>query len=588
MKKTILFIWLMFSLGQAAQAEEYNDYDYDSYSYDYSENWEIDSFNSEIFINQDGKIEITETILADFTNEAHRGIERSILYEYSNDYNSHISFEKAENEKGENWATNIFREYGYLYIQMTTKDDSQMNWPATFRLKYIAENVVSFFDTHDEFYWNVNGTDWVVPSKEITAKIHLPKEFKTDQLNFACYTGIYSSNETSCSWLMEDKKTVSFKANRPLEINEGLTIVLGMPKGTIEKPSPLKKAWWYLQDNPLVPAAPLILILMIILWLKYGRDDQNVRDTIVPTFTPPKNLAPTEVGTIIDETIDPRDITATIIHFAIKGYINIKELEDDDFELELKKPYITEKDFEEKVLSAVFDQNKKDEKKKISSLRNQFYTHIDGIKTSVINQLIKEDYFKSNPEDTRALYYGIGGFIAILALTLTGSMLSAASALSLIVGGIIIMIFGKIMPRKTTKGTETYYQLEGLYKYIDTAEKDRMKFQEDNKILFEKLLPYAMAFGLVKKWTKAFEGIYKNPPSWYSSTTPWSSRPFTMMYLSDHLNSFGKSTTSNIVSRPGGNGGSGSWSGGSGFSSGGFGGGGFSGGGFGGGGGRGL
>ena len=128
------------------------------------------------------------------------------------------------------------------------------------------------------------------------------------------------------------------------------------------------------------------------------------------------------------------------------------------------------------------------------------------------------------------------------------------------------------MPRKTSRGTETYYELKGLYEYIDTAEKDRMKFQENKKILFEKLLPYAMAFGLVKKWTKAFEGIYKNPPNWYTSTTPWTNRPFTMMYLSDQLNNFGKEATSNITSRPG-NSGSGAWGGGSGFSSGGFGGG---------------
>ncbi len=585
MKKTIFFFWLALSLSQTAQGEEY--YSYDNYSYSYRENWEIDSFNSEIFINQNGKIEINETIAADFTNEAHRGIERSIPYEYSNDYNSRISFEKAKNEKGENWATNVFKEFGYLYIQMTTKDDSQMSWPATFKLKYTAENVISFFDTHDEFYWNVNGTDWVVPTKNVTAKIHLPKEFETDELNFACYTGIYNSPETSCNWLIEDKKTISFKTARPLEVGEGLTIVLGMPKGTIEKPPALKKAWWFLQDNPFTPAAPLVLIFMIILWIKYGRDDQAVKDTIVPTFTTPQNLKPTEVGTIIDETIHPRDITATIIYFAIKGFIKITDINNDDFELELRKPYITDGEFEKKVLSGIFDENKKGQKKKISSLKNHFYTHVSGIKTSVINQLIEDDYFKSDPETTRALYYGTGGFISIFAITMTGTFLSPASTLSVILSGIIIMLFGKIMPRKTTKGTETYYQLKGLYEYIDTAEKDRMKFQEDKKILFEKLLPYAMAFGLVKKWTKAFDGIYKNPPSWYTSTTPWTNRPFTMMYLSDQLNSFGKETTSNITSRPGG-GGSGAWGGGSGFSSGGFGGGGFSGGGFGGGGGRGL
>ena len=34
--------------------------------------------------------------------------------------------------------------------------------------------------------------------------------------------------------------------------------------------------------------------------------------------------------------------------------------------------------------------------------------------------------------------------------------------------------------------------------------------------MFEKFLPFAMALGVEDNWAKAFEGIYKEPPSWYS------------------------------------------------------------------------
>lgn len=135
------------------------------------------------------------------------------------------------------------------------------------------------------------------------------------------------------------------------------------------------------------------------------------------------------------------------------------------------------------------------------------------------------------------------------------------------------------MPRKTQKGTETYYELKGLREYIDTAEKDRLKFQAENGILFEKLLPYAISFGLADKWAKAFEGIFQNPPHWYFPLNPHN---FSMIHFGKDLGQFNNSTMRNLVSTPGRKGG-GSWSGGSSF-----GGGGFSGGGFGGGGGRGL
>src|SRR4029078_11061788 len=34
--------------------------------------------------------------------------------------------------------------------------------------------------------------------------------------------------------------------------------------------------------------------------------------------------------------------------------------------------------------------------------------------------------------------------------------------------------------------------------------------------MFEKYLPYAMALGVEDNWAKAFDGIYTQPPSWYS------------------------------------------------------------------------
>ena len=41
-------------------------------------NWTIDSFDTEIVVKQDGELEITERIVADFSRERHRGIFRDI------------------------------------------------------------------------------------------------------------------------------------------------------------------------------------------------------------------------------------------------------------------------------------------------------------------------------------------------------------------------------------------------------------------------------------------------------------------------------------------------------------------------------
>jgi uncharacterized membrane protein len=86
--------------------------------------------------------------------------------------------------------------------------------------------------------------------------------------------------------------------------------------------------------------------------------------------------------------------------------------------------------------------------------------------------------------------------------------------LSLLTSGILFLIFSLFMPKRTEKGAEVYWQLLGFKEYINTAEKYRAQFYEKEDI-FEKYLPYAIVFGLTKKWAIAFEGIYQKPPSWY-------------------------------------------------------------------------
>jgi len=549
------------------------------------ENWEIKSFNSDIYLNTDSSADIQETISADFTNESHHGIERDIPYSFTNNRDTPVKFIEAIDEEGKSWKVKQFKENGYLKIQMTTPDDHLMNTEAKFILKYHIDNVFNFFDDHDEFYWNSNGTDWTVPTSIVNTTIHSPIKIP-EFPQISCFTGEYGSTDRNCNFKIIDDKTLTIFTTNTLNAFEGLTVVFGLPKGTITPPSIFNIIFWFIRENLIIFLPIAVFIFMFFRWYKYGRDDQSVSNTIVPTFTPPKDLSPTETGTIIDEHLDPRDITAAIIDYAVRGYIKITEIEipglfgkKTDYSLELIKPCLLEKKFEKEIILGIFNQNKAGMKTKISSLSNNFYTHIPRITDNVMEGLISNEYFPNNPDTVRSTYHLIG-FGTVFVSFFIANLESGIQIFSLALSGLIIAGFGLIMPRKTTKGTKTYYELKGLYEYINTAEKDRMKFQEDNNILFEKLLPYAMAFGIIDKWTKAFDGILTKPPSWYYPITSYGH--FNMIAFGNNLNNFTGSTTNNLTTKPGGRGGHGGWSGGSGFS------GGFSGGGFGGGGGHGL
>ncbi|MDP1845362.1 MAG: DUF2207 domain-containing protein [Candidatus Moranbacteria bacterium] len=142
-----------------------------------------------------------------------------------------------------------------------------------------------------------------------------------------------------------------------------------------------------------------------------------------------------------------------------------------------------------------------------------------------------------------------------------------------IISGIIIFIFGWLMPAVTKKGAELKENILGFKDFLSVTETDRLKFHnapEKTPESFEKFLPYAMVLGVEKEWSKQFEGIYNQQPNWYEDS---SGRMFNAMILSSIVSDFSSSATAAMSSQP-----SSAAGGGSGFSGGG-GGGGFGGGG---------
>jgi uncharacterized membrane protein YgcG len=156
-------------------------------------------------------------------------------------------------------------------------------------------------------------------------------------------------------------------------------------------------------------------------------------------------------------------------------------------------------------------------------------------------------------------------------------MAPATFVLAGILTGLVVVIFGYFMPARTLLGSRTLEGVLGFEEFLGRVESDRMDRMIYKPEMFEKYLPFAMALGVEKKWAAAFEGIYTEPPQWYTGTSYPTFQPSSFV---GNLNRMSASTAAAMASAP-------RSSGGSGFSGGG-GGGGFSGGGFGGGGGGGF
>src|SRR5690606_21676019 len=127
-----------------------------------------------------------------------------------------------------------------------------------------------------------------------------------------------------CSVSQQDN-VISSITTRRLAAGETLTIVAGFKPGYFRPATAAEK----LQEA--LPTLLKVILPPLLIggyawrrWRKYGRDPAG-RGTIIPHYDAPADLLPAETGVVADFRVDQRDITATLIDLAIRGYLKIIE-----------------------------------------------------------------------------------------------------------------------------------------------------------------------------------------------------------------------------------------------------------------------
>jgi uncharacterized membrane protein len=549
----------------------------------FSQFFTINRFHSEIKISKDSSIIVKEMIDVEF-HQLRRGIYRDIPFKYKDDFGNNIFTPiriLSVTDANGNPLKYRLSKVGYLVRLRIGDEKRYIKGLANYIITYKVENVILFFEDHDELYWNVTGHDWKAPIKDASATVFLEKENKSENIFVKGYEGIYGSKE-ECQYEV-DGNIGRFFAKRSLSPGEGLTILFGWNKGIVLPPSSIKKFLWAInfEENWIFLIPVFSFFYMAIQWYFKGRDPK-VKQSIPVMYEPPKfnnrPLTPAEVGTLLDERVDPRDISSTILDLAVKGYIRIEEIKKDGLILEKKDFYLKKlkeadsqlNSFEIELMNALFNNNSNETL--VSELKNRFYKNLPLIRKKLYSELIKKNCFTRNPETVRNTYAILSILIFILTILFLGFLfpyLGWKTFISGLLTGLPIFFIGRVMPAKTRLGASVYIDILGFQEFMSRAEKDRIERMADQN-LFSKFLPYAIVLDVVEKWSKAFEGIYQKEPDWYITST--GIRTFNPYLFSNSIHLMTTNLTSAIISAPRG-------SGGRGFSGGGFSGGGFGGGG---------
>ena len=546
--------------------------------------WTIESFRSDIAIRSTGAFTIVETIDVDFGGLQKHGIFRTIptryRYDDRRDRTYALSVDSVTDRNGRPWMYQLTK--GDAATEIKIGDAARtLTGKQSYRITYTVGGALNAFPDHAELFWNVTGDQWAVPMLASSASVTAPGGAIE---RVACFEGPAGSIAACRSTSATDR--AEFSATRPLGPGEQLTVVTSLRGGAVAVGAPFlvdrpRGIADYFSTSPAASAAAVIALGAGIfgvwwLWWTRGRDRGRPRGAIVAEYEPPDTLRPAQLGVLVDETADPRDLIATIVDLAVRGYLTITEhpkaglFGHPDWTLDSKKSGGDLLQYERTLFDGLF---KDGPSVLLSSLKGTFAGTLSLAETQLYADAKGRGWFVADPARVRAAYAGLGCLVVIAGFGLVWVLGSTIGwglvGLAIIPAGGLLVVMNKAMPARTETGSATLARTLGFKRYIDTAETDRAAFAEKEG-LFTDYLPYAVMFGNVDKWLRAFAGldIAKAAASFYVGPTSFNAAMFASSF-----GGFSSALATTVVSTPAGSGGSG-FSGGSSGGGGGGGGGG--------------
>lgn len=575
-----------------------------------ADDFTVTSFHADYVLGRDAEgrstlhtTEEIEVLFPDF--DQNRGIIRDLPRVYD-DHPTDLEVISVTDQTGAPREFSTDKYGDFLSVTMAVPQGQFVHGTQHYVIEYTQRDVTRFFEDSDadEFYWDTNGTGWAQPFGQVNAQLTLTDGL-ADQLTGAstCYLGRLGSKQQCPGGIVRDDDVLTVEEH-DLMPGENLTMAVGFVPGTFaERPKPFLERFPVLVVGGVAGlAASFGLFIAMISRRRESRSDVE----IVPRYDPPEMISMAEAAEMLGVT--DKTMTATLLDFAVRRklilmYDSTKEkygikavdqrslLPDEKWTYRRLFGDLKAKSDPRSGRTTWFSSSNTD-------LGDTARALVSRTKTGVKQQGL----LKTAPRWvtwTIVVSLLLGAVLLCLQIAVTGG---GALAIGVGVVAIFVALIGIVLATSmlnkaswpTELGSELLDHLNGLRAYMQLADADRLRVAQSPSgstdvaqgvaDLYERLLPYAVLFGIEREWQEVLERYYaESQPDWFE----WQGRR-THTWLPP-IYDFDTRVQSAPVTPPAPSLGSGSGSGSS-FSSfgGGSSGGGFSGGGGGGGGGRGI
>jgi predicted membrane protein DUF2207 len=431
---------------------------------------------------------------------------------------------------------------------------------------YTVDNVVAESTEGREVSWPVvQGFGASIPKAAITVNV----PFATW---VTCIAGRVGSSMPCTSSQLAESAALQIEQNG-VPAGGRLTFLTGLSDLASVQPNAEYKTRWTLGRAFTVDSSTLGLAVIVFgigllgavaLWFFRGRDAAKVGTGALerpvldsadgPQFAAPDGIRPGQVGTVVDESADVVDITATLLDLAVRNYLTILELPRQSqfgkLDWELRRLHQGGPEllpYEKALLDAVFADA---DSVVVSALGPSLRPRLNLVREQLYADVVVQGWFTSRPDAVRNRWTTAGVVLlgAGVVLTIVLAIVSkyALVGFAVMLAGLVLALVGQVAPARTARGAAVLGRVAGLQQYLvdetsaDLPQSHRLEFAS-------RCLPYAAVLGLTEKWAleiaatdddddpDAGIGWYSGPDNWHLSDIGES--------LSNFVTSFGGSLT---------------------------------------------
>jgi hypothetical protein len=265
-------------------------------------------------------------------------------------------------------------------------------------------------------------------------------------------------------------------------------------------------------------------IAVLVVWWTRGRDPEvGPVAEFIPA--PPAALPPAVVGALVDEHADQRDIVATLVDLGRRGILRIDPgtRKSVDFSVTLLQDPLDVSPFERALLETFFGSDLRVNRVvALSEAKEAFNEAASRLRRVLYGELVQHGFFPAPPSRTRIFWQAAGVVLMVVAIVAgwvgVSTLLDIAPTVwmpgaALLTLGALVWVVARIMPRKTLAGAEAAAKWRVFRTYLKQIDEfEQLDMAQD---LFDRYLPYAIAFGIETSWIATFSRVATAAPRWW-------------------------------------------------------------------------